>query len=157
MDRKDIGSWLLGPRAALEQQGIELGYPGQRLGMPEYGLGSVAKFGRRILAICIDWLAANLIVLGLFVDVKYGTSEYSVATLIVFASQVLLLTTTLGASFGQQIVGIGVRNITGQKLTLLAVLVRTLLVTLVIPAIIWDRDGRGLHDKAAKSVVVRTR
>lgn len=157
MDRKDIGSWLLGPKAALAQQGIDLGYPGQRLGMPESGVGSVAKFGRRIVAIFIDWLAANLIVLGLFADVEYGTSEYSIATLIVFASEVLLLTTTLGASFGQQIVGIGIRKVNGQKLSLQAVFVRTLLLTFVVPALIWDRDSRGLHDKAAKSVVVRTR
>jgi uncharacterized RDD family membrane protein YckC len=27
----------------------------------------------------------------------------------------------------------------------------------VIPATIWDRDGRGLHDKAAGTVVVRAR
>jgi hypothetical protein len=33
--------------------------------------------------------------------------------------------------------------------------VRTLLLVLVVPALIWDRDYRGLHDRAANSVVVR--
>ena len=34
---------------------------------------------------------------------------------------------------------------------------RTLLLCLLIPALIWDRAGRGLHDKAAGTVVVRAR
>lgn len=157
MDRKDIGSWLLGPRAALEQQGISFGYPGERLGIPEQGVGSVATFSRRILAITIDWLSALLIVRGFFQTVEYGSTDFSIAALIVFASQVFLLTTTLGASFGQQVVGIGVRKITGQKLGLPSALIRSVLLTLVLPAVIWDRDGRGLHDKVVKSVVVKTR
>ena len=33
--------------------------------------------------------------------------------------------------------------------------VRTLLILLVIPAVIYNRDQRGLHDLAADSVVVR--
>lgn len=157
MDRKDIGSWLLGPRAALEQQGISFGYPGERLGIPEQGVGSVATFSRRILAITIDWLSALLIVRGFFQTVEYGSTDFSIAALIVFASQVFLLTTTLGASFGQQVVGIGVRKVTGQKLGLPSALIRSVLLTLVLPAVIWDRDGRGLHDKVVKSVVVKTR
>lgn len=157
MDRKDIGSWLLGPRAALEQQGISLGYPGQRLGMPEHGRGSVATFSRRIGALTIDWLTAMLIVRGFFNGPASGTTEESMSTLIVFAAQVFLLTSTLGASFGQQILGIGIRRINGQKLGIVPTFVRTILLTLVIPAVIWDRDGRGLHDKIAKSVVVKIR
>jgi uncharacterized RDD family membrane protein YckC len=33
---------------------------------------------------------------------------------------------------------------------------RFVLLCLLIPALISDRDGRGLHDKAARTVVVRT-
>ena len=36
------------------------------------------------------------------------------------------------------------------------VALRTLLLCLVVPAAIWDGDGRGLHDKAAGTAVVRT-
>jgi uncharacterized RDD family membrane protein YckC len=32
---------------------------------------------------------------------------------------------------------------------------RTALLMLLIPALISDRDGRGLHDRAAGTVVVR--
>ena len=34
---------------------------------------------------------------------------------------------------------------------------RTALLLLLIPALIWDRDGRGLHDRAAGTAVVHTR
>jgi hypothetical protein len=35
------------------------------------------------------------------------------------------------------------------------VLVRTVLLMLLVPAVIWDRDGRGLHDRLTESAVVR--
>ena len=56
VDRKDIGSWLSGP----DTSGISK-YPGERLGLPESGPGSIARAGRRIAAICIDWGIALLI------------------------------------------------------------------------------------------------
>ncbi|CPU67518.1 Conserved membrane protein of uncharacterised function [Mycobacteroides abscessus] len=35
-------------------------------------------------------------------------------------------------------------------------LLRTVLLCLVIPAVVWDADGRGLHDRAAGTVLVRS-
>jgi len=34
-------------------------------------------------------------------------------------------------------------------------LVRTVLLAVVIPALIWDRDTRGFHDKIAGTVLIR--
>jgi uncharacterized RDD family membrane protein YckC len=34
-------------------------------------------------------------------------------------------------------------------------LLRTFLLVLLIPAVIWDRDGRGLHDRLTDTAVVR--
>ena len=34
-------------------------------------------------------------------------------------------------------------------------LARTLLLACFVPAIIWDRDGRGLHDRAAGALTLR--
>jgi hypothetical protein len=34
--------------------------------------------------------------------------------------------------------------------------VRTVLLLLLVPAAVWDRDTRGLHDKAAGTVEVRS-
>jgi uncharacterized RDD family membrane protein YckC len=45
----------------------------------------------------------------------------------------------------------------GGRATFGQALTRTILLCLFVPAIIWDRDGRGLHDKVPNTVVVRTR
>lgn len=155
MDRKDIGSWLLGPKAALEQQGIDFGYPGKRFGMPETGPGSIARVGRRIAALSIDWFASNVIVAAFLTQYEYGSPEFGFATLAVFVVQVGVLTGLIGSSFGQKFVGIGIRGVSGQRLGFLQSLLRTVLLATVVPAVIWDRDGRGLHDRAVRSVAVK--
>jgi uncharacterized RDD family membrane protein YckC len=76
----------------------------------------------------------------------------------VFAVEVLILTSFGGASAGQRVLGMRVvRMADGDPIAIPAVIVRTLLLLLVVPALIWDRDGRGLHDKAAGTVLIRTR
>jgi uncharacterized RDD family membrane protein YckC len=76
----------------------------------------------------------------------------------VFAIEVLILTSFGGASAGQRIVGIRVlRMADGNPIAIPAAILRTALLLLVIPAVIWDADGRGLHDKAAGTVLIRTR
>jgi uncharacterized RDD family membrane protein YckC len=143
VDRRDIGSWLSGP----DTSGISK-YPGERLGLPESGRGSIARAGRRIVAIVIDWTLALLISNFLF-------SGDSWATLAVFAAEQILLIGTLGYSIGHRVMGIQVVRLGGTPAGPLAALVRTLLLCLVIPAVIFDPDQRGLHDKAAKTVLVR--
>ena len=143
VDRRDIGSWLTGP----DTSGISK-YPGERLGLPESGPGSIARAGRRIAAIVIDWTLALLISNFLF-------SGDSWATLAVFAAEQILLIGTLVYSIGHRAMGIHVVRIGGTPAGPLAALVRTLLLCLVIPAVIFDPDQRGLHDKAVKTVLVR--
>lgn len=157
MDRRDIGSWLSGPKAALEDQGIDFGYPGQRFGLPQQGVGSVARMGRRILGLTIDWFAAILVTHLLFVDLVYGSGDFGAATLGVFALEVFLLTASTGASFGYKIVGIRLISISPTSVSFLKVLARTALLCLAVPALIWDRDGRGLHDKVVGTIVIRAR
>lgn len=143
VDRRDIGSWLTGP----DTSGISK-YPGERLGLPESGPGSIARAGRRIVAIVIDWTLALLISNFLF-------SGDSWATLAVFAAEQILLIGTLGYSIGHRTMGIHVVRLDGTPAGPLAALVRTLLLCLVIPAVIFDPDQRGVHDKAVKTVLVR--
>jgi hypothetical protein len=70
----------------------------------------------------------------------------------------LLLLSTLSATFGMRLLRIGVTKLGHRGLVSpLLVTVRTVLLCVVIPALIWDRDGRGLHDKAVGTVVIRTR
>ncbi|MFC9335379.1 RDD family protein [Arthrobacter sp. NPDC057009] len=143
VDRKDIGSWLTGP----DTSGISR-YPGERLGFPESGPGSMARAGRRILAIIIDWTIA-LLISNVFL------SGNSMATLAVFAVEQILLIGTLGYSIGHRAMGIHVVKPDGSAAGPLAALVRTVLLCLVIPAVIFDPDQRGLHDKAMNTVLVR--
>ena len=78
-------------------------------------------------------------------------------TVVVFAVEVIVLTWLTGASFGQRILGLRVVSIQGGRLPLWRVAVRTLLLLLVIPAVVYDDQGRGLHDRMAGSVVMRVR
>ena len=143
VDRKDIGSWLSGP----DTSGISK-YPGERLGLPDRGPGSIARAGRRILAIVIDWTLALLISNFLF-----GGDQW--ATLSIFATEQILLIATLGYSIGHRIAGIHVVRLGGAPAGPLAAVVRTVLLCLVIPAVIFDPDQRGLHDKAMNTVLIR--
>lgn len=143
VDRRDIGSWLSGP----DTSGISK-YPGERLGLPESGPGSIARAGRRILAIMIDWTIALLISNLLFAGNSW-------ATLAVFAAEQILLIGTLGYSIGHRALGIHVVRLGGAPAGPLAALVRTLLLCLVIPAVVFDPDHRGLHDKAMNTVLLR--
>ena len=143
VDRKDIGSWLTGP----DTSGISK-YPGERLGLPEAGPGSIARAGRRIIAIVIDWGIALLIS-------NFAFAGDSWATLAIFAAEQILLVGTLGYSIGHRIAGIHVVKPSGGPAGPLAGLVRALLLCLVIPAVIFDPDQRGLHDRAMDTVLVR--
>jgi uncharacterized RDD family membrane protein YckC len=115
----------------------------------------VAGFGRRIGAIAIDWAVALGMALLLFRSAAYGSAESQIATLSLFALEVIVLTWLSSASFGQRVLGMIVLRTDGSRLSLWRVVVRTLLICLVIPAIVLDSDGRGLHDRAVDSVVVR--
>lgn len=157
MDRKDVGSWLSGPKAALEDQGIDFGYPGQRYELPKQGMGSVARMGRRIIALTLDWTAAILVTHLAFPDLVYGSEGFAAATLGVFAIEVTLLTSATGSSFGYKIAGIRLISISPARISFIKVLIRTALLCLVVPALIWDRDGRGLHDKAVGTITMRAR
>ena len=117
--------------------------------------GPVAGFGRRLGAIFIDWLLALGMALLLFRSAAYGSAESQIATLSLFALEVIVLTWLTGASFGQRILGLMVVRTGGGRRSLWRVAVRTVLICLVIPAVVLDSDGRGLHDRAVDSVVLR--
>jgi len=122
-------------------------YPGQRFGLPQTGAGSVSGIGRRLVALLIDWLICEVIAFAAF------RSQYP--TLAVFAVEVWLLTSLTGFTIGKRLLGIRVVRIDGKPVGFLWALVRTLLLLCVIPALVYDGDSRGLHDKAANTIVIR--
>ena len=123
-------------------------WAGKRLGLPESGPGSLAKMGRRILALVIDWSLALLVSRAFF-------NSDNTATLTFFMLEQWLLVATTGNSFGHLFAGIKVRKLDGSHVGIVSALIRIGLILLVIPATIWDADNRGLHDKASKTVLVR--
>jgi uncharacterized RDD family membrane protein YckC len=147
---------LQGPRAAAEASGVEFGYPGERLGLPEHGPRSVARFGPRLGAFALDALMCNLVAVGL-AQVGRLDAERGTVVFWVFAVEVLVLSALGGASAGQRLVGMQIARLDGRAVGLGTALVRTALLLLLVPALIWDRDQRGLHDKAARTVLIRTR
>jgi uncharacterized RDD family membrane protein YckC len=152
MDRRDVGSWITGDTAATEDQASGPAYRGERLGLPESGPGSMASTGLRVLALVIDWFACMVIARVLFGAPDSALGSFG--TLFVFFIEVALLTWLTGASFGQRIVGIRVVG-RSRRVGFTAAAIRTLLICLAVPPLIWDADGRGLHDRAVDSVVVR--
>ena len=115
----------------------------------------VAGFARRAVAILIDWIASMLVAILWLGSDHYATTEYQFTTLAVFFGEITILTWLTGCSFGQRLVGIRVRSIDGGAVSLPRIALRTLLICLVIPAVVYDSDGRGLQDRAARSIVVR--
>ena len=152
-NRQAIGSWLSGPRAAAEDMGVDFGYPGQQLGLPQSGPGSVARFGRRIGAVVIDWVGCQLIAYGLITGGDLAAAGNW--TLGLFVALTILTVGTVGFTPGKRILGLRIIGQDGNRLGIVRVVIRTVLLALVIPALIWDRDGRGLHDRLAGAVQVR--
>lgn len=128
-------------------------YPGHRLGLPETGSGSAAGWGRRIGALFIDWLASNFVA---YVIVQStGTSLLQEwVTLAVFFAEVSLFTGLVGGSFGQLAVRVGIVRIDGRQLTILNAMVRTFLICLVIPPIVFNPDRRGIHDLVVGTIAL---
>ena len=171
--REDLGSWL-------ERDAGSGSAPGERLGLPASGRGSLAGAGRRVAALVVDWLACLLISAALFP--ASGAAALSLvrgepmATLGVFALENVLLVGTVGHTLGHRLLNLRVRTLApwapperaadaprptarsadlGRIPGLLRAVVRTALLLLVIPAVVRDGDGRGLHDRAAGTAIVR--
>ena len=108
-----------------------------------------ASFSRRFVAICIDWAGASLISAAFF---RYE----ALVTLAIYAVMQILLVGTVGQSIGHRLLKLAVVRLDGQRVGLWRAIMRTSLICLVIPALIWDTsDGRGMHDKAVGTAIVK--
>lgn len=140
----------------------------------------MANVGRRVVGLLVDWGLASLISYAFFGRDEWATlAVFGVSTALLVST----LGTTIGHRVaGVQVVRLvdlvtvlqegrrGGRRATPSSATpaaaaavpavlpppgLLLGLTRTVLLCLVIPAVVWDSAGRGLHDVAAGTVVVR--
>lgn len=115
--------------------------------------------GRRVLGITIDWLAAYAITVGFFAGggIFLERSRGVGATvLIVMAIEYALLVTFGGASFGHRIVGLKVvRFSDGGAATILQALIRTALMLVIVTAITFDENGRGINERLSNTVLIK--
>jgi uncharacterized RDD family membrane protein YckC len=136
--------------------GSQPGYPGEMLGLPQSGPGSLVSMGRRLVALLIDWLIAyGLALLALGVGVIPKTT-LSTAILVVWLLLGVVAVRLFGFTPGQLALGLQVAAINGRVPVGLGRLVaRGLLIALVVPALFVDSDGRGLQDRVTGTAVVR--
>jgi uncharacterized RDD family membrane protein YckC len=121
-------------------------YPGKGLGLPQSGPMSVAPLWRRVAALFVDWLLCMVIAVGLAKSTWW--------TLAIFAFEVYLLTAMAGFTVGKRLLGIRVIRTNGGRVGFGWAALRTALLLAVVPPLFTDRDMRGLHDRAADTVVV---
>ena len=147
----EIGSWLSGPESVRSTSG----YAGEQLGLPQTGPGSLARMGRRLGALVIDWLMAyGLAGLGLSLGLV-SVPVLSTAVLGIWFVLGVISVRLVGFTPGQYLRGLRVVSVdhrlhvgTGRALG------RGLLMALVIPALFTDADGRGFQDRLTATAVV---
>jgi uncharacterized RDD family membrane protein YckC len=109
-----------------------------------------ANFGRRFAALLIDW-ALCLMVAAFYADPRL-VAWPPVLVLIVLDTVCIGL---FGRTPGMALAGLRCVSIAdGGAIGLPKALLRAVLLALLVPAVIMDADRRGLHDRAAGSVVI---
>ena len=112
--------------------------------------------GRRMLGVLIDWLMSYAIAIGFFVE--FGESSMGAVVFLIFTAQYLLFAALGGATPGHRVVGLKiVRFSDGGMPTPLQALIRTGLLVLIVTAITFDHNGRGINERLSNTVLIRTR
>ena len=112
--------------------------------------------GRRMLGVLIDWLMSYAIAIGFFVE--FGESSMGAVVFLVFTAQYLIFTALGGATPGHRIMGLKiVRFSDGQMPTPIQALIRTSLLVIILTAITFDQNGRGINERLSNTVLVKTR
>jgi uncharacterized RDD family membrane protein YckC len=124
---------------------------GASLGLPADGPGSLAAFGTRVGAFCVDALGSALVA-GLFTAPELPGNW----ALVAFAAVTVVTLVALGQTPGMRLLGLRLAHPRpGQRLAPWRAVVRTALLCLLVPALLVDSDGRGLHDRLTGTAVVR--
>jgi uncharacterized RDD family membrane protein YckC len=126
---------------------------GASLGLPPSGPGSLAAFSTRVVAFFVDALIAA-VVAALFTAPQLPGNW----SLLPFGLIYVAALVAFGQTPGMRLLGLRLAHPReGQRLALWRAVVRTGLLMLLVPALVVDADGRGLHDKLTDTAVVRDR
>ena len=112
-----------------------------------------ATLGRRFIALLVDWWIVSFPIMALLVP---NSSQATLPIQIsIFAFEVVVMTFLTGGSVGQLPLKLRVLDMeSGQRPTLLQIIIRTALIVLVLPTI-FTREGRGYHDVLARTQIVK--
>ncbi len=133
-------------------------YPGESLGLPRSGPGSLASWRPRIAALLLDWGASMIVAVFAFgagVLREGGWRAWMILT--VFFVQKALLTALAGGSFGQILARVRVVRLDGRQLGWWRAIARTAMICVVLPAVVIGAERRGLDDLVLGTVVVSRR
>ena len=153
------GTWLQGPDVTLGDLRNPDGYQGERWGLPREGSGSLATFSGRLAAFLVDILACGLIgrLLSIWVDHPTPAQQQGASIVVLTLEQVLLIALT-GQTLGMRLLDLKVlrfKDVTRPPGAVWsAVRTLVLIVTLGLAGF-FTKSGRGLHDLAAGTAVVR--
>jgi uncharacterized RDD family membrane protein YckC len=126
---------------------------GASLGLPAEGPGSLASFGTRIGAFLLDGVAASFVA-GIFTAPHLPGLWNLVSLAVIYVGSLVLF----GQTPGMRLCGLRLAHPRpGERLALWRAVVRTALLYLLVPALVVDADGRGLHDRLTETAVVRDR
>ena len=107
-------------------------------------------------ALALDWLACYAIVAAFSGGIGQISPNHSLYVLILFFAETWILITLQGATLGHRIFGMKtVRFEDGGPLSARQGLIRTILVVLVVTAVTFDDNGRGIHERLSGSVLTR--
>ncbi|MDQ1661081.1 MAG: hypothetical protein QOJ68_1061 [Blastococcus sp.] len=124
---------------------------GASLGLPADGPGSLASFGTRVGAFLVDALLSALVA-GLFTAPRLPGNW----SLLALAAIYVVMLVAFGQTLGMRLFRLRLAHPRqGQRLAVWRAVVRTALLLLLVPALVVDADGRGLHDRLTDTAVVR--
>lgn len=113
---------------------------------------AVADLQRRFLALMVDWI------LCLFVGRLLGPGAESWGPPFVLVVEYAFFVGVFGQTPGMRLLKVAcVSIVDGRAIGIPRALLRGLLLAPLVPALIMDRQRRGLHDRAAGSIMVDTR
>ena len=112
-----------------------------------------ATLGRRFAALFIDWWVISFWVMALLVpNSSRATLPVQIA---IFSFEVIVMTHLTGGSIGQLPLKLRILDAeTGNRPTLMQIIIRTGLILFVLPAI-FVKDGRGYHVVIARTQIVK--
>lgn len=118
---------------------------------------AVPGFGRRLLGIAIDWAACLAITFGLIGRLTEITpAAQSFYPLVILFLEHAILVPFAGGSLGHRLLGMAVVPTHRPATSILQGTIRAALLCLVVPAVVTDPEGLGMHDRAAGTRIVRT-